>query len=80
VLLVERRLRDAGLVTVGEPVARRIRRQELVRQHEAAVGADAEFELRVGQQQALLRRPRGAPAVQLQGRLPDLLGECAAQH
>src|SRR6266481_4323638 len=46
-LLVERRLAAAGLVTVGGPEARAVRRQHFVNQNNLAAGESAPFEFRV---------------------------------
>src|SRR6185312_1800078 len=53
-LLVEGRLRPAGLVDIGGPEPRTVRRYHLVDQDDAAVGRAAEFEFGVGDDDALM--------------------------
>ena len=65
VLLVEARLAAAGLVAVGRPVARGVRREHLVADDELAVVVEAELELRVGEDHAALARVLGGEAVEL---------------
>ena len=73
VLLVERRLAAAGLVGVGRPEARRVRRQHLVADDDPAVGGAAELELRVGQDDPALARVVGGERVELDRQAAQLL-------
>src|SRR5436190_5719169 len=73
VLLVEARLRPAGLVAGGRPEARGIGRQNLVGEHDRAVGAAAQLELGVGEEDAVLARVGGGELVQLDRDAAELL-------
>ena len=53
----------AGLVAVRRPEARRVGREHLVAEDDRAVGAAAELELRVGEDDPALARVRGAELV-----------------
>ena len=77
VLLVEARLAVAGLVAVGRPEARRVGRQHLVAEHDRAVGAAAELELRVGEDDPALARVRGAELVDGDRQAAQLLEQLA---
>jgi hypothetical protein len=70
-LLVERRRSAARLPRVGGPEAGRVGGQHLVAQHEVAVD-EAELELGVGDDDAALAAPLGAPPVELQRHVADL--------
>src|SRR5688572_13155481 len=77
VLLVEARLTMPGLVAVGRPEARRVGGEHLVAEHDRAVGAAAELELRVGEDDPALARVRGAQLVYGYRQPPQLLEELA---
>ena len=68
-LLVERRLRAAGLVLVGGPEAGRVRRERLVGEDEPPVAVDAELELRVGEDDPALEGALGDEPVELERQL-----------
>src|SRR4051794_39321232 len=59
VLLVEARLAAPDLVLVGRPEARRVRRADLVAEHELPVAVEPELELRVGEDDPALARVVG---------------------
>ena len=77
VLLVEARLPAARLVAVGRPEARRVGRQDLVAEHDRAVGAAAELELGVGEDDPALARVLGAAPVDRDRQPAQLLQQLA---
>src|SRR5208283_3510816 len=70
-LLVVARGRAAGRVAVSRPIARGIRREDLVYEGKAPRGVRSELELRVGQYHSRILRPIVAHAVQGEARLLD---------
>src|SRR5579864_1936846 len=53
-LLVETRLRPAGLVGIDRPEAQRVRRHHLVDQDDLAISIAAEFELGIGNDETIV--------------------------
>ena len=72
-LFVETGLHRPFAVGVGRPVARRVRSQHLIGEHQVPVAIDAELELGVGQYHALAQRVLGGLAIGRQGELSQLL-------
>ena len=62
-----------GLIAVGRPEPRAVGRQHFVDQRSARRRRSAEFELRVGDDDAALQRVPGAARVHLEAPLPQLL-------
>src|SRR5437764_5480622 len=73
VLLVEARLTVAGLVAVRRPEARRVGREHLVAEDDRAVGAAAELELGVGEDDPALARMVGGRGVDREREAAELL-------
>src|SRR5256886_6936833 len=78
-LLVEARLAPARLVPVGRPEARRVRCQNLIDDDQGSFRRRAEFELRIGDDDAALRRVRSPGAIQIEAGLAQSLGGSTAQ-
>src|SRR4051812_488038 len=77
VLLVERRLRAPGRVPLGRPEAGGVRRAHLVAEDQGAVLVEAELELRVGEDDAVLARVAGDALVHGDGDVAQAFGEPA---
>src|SRR5690606_1244993 len=77
-LLVERRRADADAIAVGRPEARGIRRQHFVHQVEPAIVVQAEFELGVGDDDALGGGELRGLGIQAQRHVADAFGHFLA--
>src|SRR5436305_1085922 len=79
-LLVEGWLRPAGLVDVGGPEPRAVRRHHLVDQDDAAIRRAAELELGVGDDDALMSGNPFAEIIDGARHALELLGDVVAQN
>src|SRR5579864_5775866 len=75
VLFVERGLGITGLIAVGGPKARAIRRQHFVDEQDLAGRQRSPFELRVGDQDAATARVTGGMAVDFDAQIAQPRGK-----